>query len=175
MALWCKALEYSFAHSYPAQEVDMISSERLTVALEKDIEARGPWEHWGTVAPRAVTGLAGARRALKQFFSHLNTKERIFFRKYVICYVFYDTHRTRPGVHVHFFLRGIMPFYAPEVEKRLLKELGQAKVKPYILGGGAARYVAKKYVTGRLLNFELYRINSRLRKTGESFSSKIKL
>jgi len=142
----------------------MISNESKILEFEEFIKAKGPWDLWATITFRQKTQLLGARSLFKYFLKHLNSPDDIFFDKFVFCFVFFERD-NRGGVHIHALIRGIHPLYAFKLEGKCREHLGDTKIKPYnpSLKKNATLYLACKYVTQSLEDFDFMKVNSKFR------------
>lgn len=142
----------------------MLSDKEKILEFEEFIKSKGPWDLWVTVTFRKKTLLLQARSSFKYFLKHLNSPDDIFFDKFVFCFVCFERD-DRGGVHIHALIRGIHPLFAYKFGSKCLEHFGVSKIKPYnpILECNATRYLANKYVTRALVDFDFIKVNSKFR------------
>ena len=147
----------------------MSTNETKILEFEEFIKSKGPWDLWASVTFHERTELAQARGSFKYFLKHLNSPDDIFFDKFVFCFVCFER-ESRGGVHIHALIRGIHPLYALKFQRKCWK-FGNSKVKPYnpCLERNATRYLANKYVSRNLVDFDFMKVNSKFR--NQSFCS----
>ena len=126
---------------------------------------RDRWDLFVTITFKEKRGVDGAKKAFKSFFRNLNLPSEIFYEKFILSWVFYESEGSRRGVHVHALIKGIDPSLASLLEEKCKGFFGLSKVVPYNYNnsGSATSYLARKYPNINLVFFDYYKINSRLR------------
>lgn len=108
-----------------------------------------------------------AEKRFKYFFKHLNSSEEIFFKKFVLCWTFFDKADSRGSVHIHSLIKGIDPSLAVLLQKKCKSFFGQSDIRPYDHSlpkhRSASHYLAEKVVRDELDHYDFYKINSKLR------------
>lgn len=122
--------------------------------------------------PKYVT-LEAAEKKFVKFFERLNRPTKYYFKGYIKCWVFYEKRPWGKGVHIHSLIKGINPSFAKMLEKKCQRKFGRSKIEPYISGKGATGYLGRKYESLRLVHWDNYPINSKLRKFSYNFDSDI--
>ena len=146
---------------------DMISNYKLVDEVQGLLD-REHWDIYCNPTFRSRTLQEEAEQEVKYFFKHLNKPGKIFFPKFMLCWVFYEGGDIRGGLHLHLLIKGINPSLAPDLQKKCKEFFGDSQVVPYNynLPGekSPSRYLAKKYISDELDFFDLYKINSKLRR-----------
>ncbi len=132
------------------------------------IEKLGPFDLYTTMTFPKVTKKTEAMDAYKHFFKYLNRDYKKFYERYVRCLVIFENNISRKGVHIHSFVRGISPDLCEMVLRECKISFGrQCDVQPYAQKRWKNdRYIARKYVSPDLEDFDFLKINSRVRKFG---------
>lgn len=124
------------------------------------------WTLFFNVSFRKITSYEIAKKRFKWFFKYLNTEEEEYFKGYITCYVFYERQNTfRGGVHIHALVDRIPPEASDIIQMKARKYFGQMSVvMPYDSSRGASYYLARKIDTDKLVEYEFYVINSKIRR-----------
>ncbi len=110
-----------------------------------------------------MTKVEYAKKSFKYFFSHLNEEFQTFYEKYIHALVFYENNGYDRGIHIHALTDRIDPQFLDLIQQKCNEEFGDTLIRE--IHPGIARYLAKKYIRETLADFDLYRINSRRRRT----------
>jgi len=131
----------------------------------KLIKQLGPFDLYATMTFPKVTEKTEAMDAYKHFFKYLNRDYKKFYERYIHCLVVYERNTSRKGVHIHSFIRGIQADLCDMVLRECKNYFGpQCDVQPYALRRWKKiKYIARKYVSPDLEDFDFYKINSRYR------------
>jgi len=140
----------------------MIPNSQLVTAFGELIEGRN-WDIFLTTTFRRPKGSTEAKRAFKYFFKHLNTPAMAFFNKFVFALAVFERDSNRNGVHIHALLQGINPSLVASLEKKCREFFGDSVALPYDSDKAGRFYIARKYVSSQLDDYDILRINSRLR------------
>lgn len=110
-----------------------------------------------------------AEKAFKYFFKcRLNQPGDIFFKKFVLCWAFFERSDSRGSVHIHALLKGISPSLAIPLQKKCKDFFGQSDIRPYDHSlpkhKSASHYLAEKAVRGELDHYNFFKINCKLRR-----------
>ena len=122
------------------------------------------WDLFYSPTARFSTGVCAMKSGLRYFFKYLNKRERIFYEGFVDVMAFYELEDNRNSVHAHAFIRGIAPKNAADLTTCSEWFFGNSDCVPY--GEHHAKYIAKKYESKNLADWESFRVNSRLRLSG---------
>jgi len=146
----------------------MISKEELLTEFQEELDSLH-CDLWFSTTFRSKALVMPAEKAFKYFFkSYLNQPDRIFFEKFILCWVLFDKRDSREGVHIHSLIKGIDPSLAPLLQKKSNAFFGQSDVRPYdhsiSKNRSASHYLAEKYVREEFDHYGFYKINSRLRR-----------
>ena len=142
------------------------NKKRIEEEYGKYLSEFAEWTLFFNVSFQRTSSYGWAKKRFKWFFKYLNTENEIFFSNYVRCWVFYERHNTSRGsVHIHALIDRVRPEQAEVIQKKARSYFGEwSKVEPYDPTRGAAYYVAKKINNPKLLEYEFYVINSKLRR-----------
>jgi len=134
---------------------------------------RGRWDLFVTITFRESKTSGVAKRMYKHFFKHLNSQEKVFFKRLIYSIEIYEKDNYRDGVHIHSFINGINPKYAKDLERICTDRFGSSRIEPYCPGRGANYYLSSKLASSRLVDYDSHKINSRYRgKRGKYESDK---
>jgi len=129
---------------------------------------RENWDIYCNPTFRRRTLQEEAEEEFKYFFKHLNEPSKIFFPKFIVCWVFYEKGDIRGSLHIHSLIKGINPFFTSDLQGKCTKFFGQSQVVAYNHNLPKdklpSHYLAKKYVSNELDFFDFYKINSKLRR-----------
>lgn len=118
-----------------------------------------------TFRAKAVT--ESAEKKFKFFFKCYLNKNKIFFEKYILCWVFFEKGDIRKGIHIHALIKNINPRFTPLLQVICEHFFGESKVVAYDHNRPKERqasyYLARKYCSEKLDHFDFYKINSRRR------------
>lgn len=138
----------------------MNTNEQMRSSFEEFLQ-KFPCAIWLTVTFKNPVQTYTARKRFKYFLKHLN-KDMIFYEKYIYLWAFYEKEKTREGVHIHACIDGIDSSKAVLLKKECLKFFGSSEVKA--AHEGVWPYVAEKYNSFDLDDYEYMKINSKFRK-----------
>ena len=142
----------------------MRPSETKVRAFDEFVRVFEPYDLFLTITFETVTFQEAARKSVKRFFATLNTRERVWYEKFIHCFIIYERNPDRQGVHLHGLLKGIKSNFARDLELELQGVFGWfCDVQAYDPDKGASIYFARKYAYGRLADYDYYKINSKYR------------
>ena len=122
---------------------------------------RENWTLWITITFRNPTTKDLAHRRFKYFLKTLNNDQEEFYAKYVYAVIFYEFEGFRKGVHIHSIVNNISSDKARLLEAECKRVFGESKVVP--MHEGVKEYLAKKYGSAKLADFDYLKINSKYR------------
>ncbi len=140
--------------------------DRLLLNTYVDLFKRqGEWTLFFNVSFRKAASYEWAKKRFKWFLKYLNTKERSFYANFVRCLVFYERHDTTSGsIHIHALIDRISPWDATAVNTRARKYFGEwSDVRAYDSARKGVEYFARKIGSSKLVEYEFYVINSKVR------------
>ncbi len=123
------------------------------------------WDLFVTITFAKPKCVRTARTMFKYFFKHLNKGEDRFYEKFIFSFVLYEQENVRDGVHIHSFIRGISPLLATELNRKCKFFSPQSCVFPYNSKQRGKFYLANKYVSPKMVDYDFFKINSRVRKS----------
>lgn len=139
----------------------MINNKQLRTDFDKFMR-RFPYEIWMTVTFRKSVSVSTAKKQFKHFLKTLNSKNTIFYHKYIRLWIFYEQNKVRDGMHIHALIDGIDTSKCQLLEQKCCIRFGESKVTAG--HKNVIPYVSQKYNSPSLLDFDYYKINARLRK-----------
>lgn len=123
---------------------------------------RYPYDLWLTVTFGRAVGVDVARKRMKYFLKHLNKPRQVFYEKFIRLWVFFEKGLDSDNdVHIHSVISGIDSSKAALLEKECHKTFGKSMVTTG--HGGVNPYLAEKYNSPALVDFDFWHINSALR------------
>jgi len=140
-------------------------NQKLKLSFEGFIR-KFPYDTWMTVTFKRTVSTEVAKKRLKQFLKHLNTANTVYYQKSVRLWAFFEKNTIGNGVHVHCLIDGMDTSKCPQLERECLKRFGQSTVT-----AGHANvipYVAEKYNSTGLDDFDYMKVNSRYRQFNEN-------
>jgi len=149
-----------------------LGDNSLIVLSQKQIEeyaewfdSLGEWTLRANISFRRISSYDWAKKRLKWFFKYLNKAEERYFDKRVKALVFYEKQNTsRSGIHIHALIEGIDSKFAEIIQEKAKAYFGEYScILPYDPTLGFKYYVAKKVGTQKLVEYDLYIINSKIR------------
>ncbi|MCX5693701.1 MAG: hypothetical protein NT014_00980 [Candidatus Omnitrophica bacterium] len=145
----------------------MISNYKLVDGFQNLLD-KEHWDIYCSLTFRTRTLFEEAMKEFKHFFKHLNKSGEVFFPKYILSWVFYEKGDVRGGVHLHSLIKGINPSLASNLQNKCNDFFGDSQVVSYNHNLPReklpSRYLAKKYISNELDFFDIYKINSKLRR-----------
>jgi hypothetical protein len=120
------------------------------------------WSHFITITNTNAIGINSFKKKYKTFFKHLNNKENKYFDKYIWSLVCFERDNNS-GSHIHAFASDLDKAKSQEIENKLKTYFGQSKVLIYDSKDNAKYYISNKYNKNKLIDFDLLKINSRIR------------
>jgi hypothetical protein len=149
-------------------------NQKLVKAV-RDLLERSHWDLWVTITFRKERFVKSAERAFKSFLKKLNKPGEYYFDKFIKCWVFYELDVAGDRVHIHSLISGIDKSLSSELEEKCCEHFGNSEVEPYDYNheGSAMHYLARKIGSYRLVHYDFYKINSKLRKRVKSYSKKL--
>ena len=139
--------------------------QAIIEAYQKYFTQGYEWKLFFNVSFWRETSYEAARKKFKRFFKYLNTNEIMYFNNFIRCWVFYEEQNTsRGGVHIHALIDRINPDYVNAIQEKAMRFFGkELKVEVYDSSRGAAYYLAKKIDSPKLVQYEFYIVNSKVR------------
>lgn len=142
----------------------LISKRDLLEAWQQYITKGYEWTLWFNPSFRAPTSYEIAKKRLKWFFKYLNSENELYVPNFIRCWAFYERQGGSNGVHIHAFIDRIDPKHSGVIQDKARKYFGEMSlVEPYDASRGASYYLARKINTSRLIAYEFYVINSKIR------------
>jgi hypothetical protein len=153
----------------PREEGDMNKTkEEWLTTLQDEIDDLH-CDIYFTATFKSRTLAESAEKAFKYFLKcRLNQPGKTFFKKFVMCWAFFDKVDKRGGIHIHALLKNIDPSLAPSLQEKCKEFFGQSDVRPYDHSlpkhRSASHYLAEKVVRGELDHYDFYKINCKFRR-----------
>ena len=116
---------------------------------------------WLTITFRNPRYDIGALKSLKHFFKNLNTPLLKFYRNSLRMWVFVEKNPSEPGFHTHLLVKNFDKNLVKPLEKKCASAFGNSLAQMgdcHTLG-----YLSDKYANDRLVHYDYWRINSKIR------------
>ena len=146
---------------YTVKQYKPISNTGIQLAFENYLKTFN-LDTFITITFRKRLQADTVKKLLHSFLAHINDKEIDYYKKFIYSWIFIEKNTSDCGSHVHLLVKGLDPDKYVLLEQLLKESFGYAQIKS--CHDNSIPYIANKYVTNRLLDYQPMRINSKRRK-----------